>query len=149
MDKILTSICSILDNDPVSPKIQHLQANITSLRSTIADLTDKIGVGYPDFDSHTPPSPAQNKRGNFPSTLTSSRTIIGRASTRKLYLSLDDTIILCRGITEDINGVKLCHNPSCMATKHPTSITGSPLPFHAYFTLPRSFTLSPFPLFLE
>ena len=37
------------------PYIYHLQ-------NRIADLKDKIGVGYFDFDSHVPHSPGQNKK---------------------------------------------------------------------------------------
>ena len=55
MENILTSICTILDDDPGRPNIQHLQAKIPSLCSRIAELTDKIGVGYIAFDSHTSP----------------------------------------------------------------------------------------------
>ena len=61
-DNILTSICATLNNDPSNSKIQRLQYNIPHLHTRIADLTDKIGVGYFDFDSHIPHSPGQNKK---------------------------------------------------------------------------------------
>ena len=147
MEKILTSIYSFLENNPGRPKIYHIQANIPSPRSRIADLTEKIEVGFLAFDSHTPPSPAQKKTDKPPSYLTYPRTRRGRAYKRKIYLSPDDTSNLYGGIIEGLNGGKLFHNPSCMATKHPTSITGSLPPFHNYLTLPGSFIIHPSPLF--
>ena len=111
MDNILMSICYILDYDPGIPKIQHLQANITSLCSSIEDPIKQMGVGFLTFDYHTPPSPAQKKKGKSPPTLTSPRTRRGRASTRNLYVSPDDTRTLCGGLTKHLSGGKLCHNP--------------------------------------
>ena len=84
MDNILTYICNTLDDDPGSSNIQHLQANTPLLRSRIADLTEKIGIGYLAFDSHTPPSPEQRKKINSLSTHTSPRTRRGRDITIKL-----------------------------------------------------------------
>ena len=94
----------------------------------------------------TPFSPQTKEKGNPPLSINSPITRIGRDSTRKLYLSPDYTINLCGGLNEGLNGGKLCHNPSCMATKHPTSITVSLPPFHAYLNLPGSFILHPLPL---
>ena len=146
-DNIITSICTILDDDPGSPKIQHLQAIITSLRSRIVDLTDKIGVGYFSFNSHTPPSPAKRGKSKSPSTITPPRIRRGKDTTINIYLSPDDTSTLCGGFTAGLNEGKLCHNPSRMSTKHPSTVAGYLLPFHAYLTLPGSFIIHPFPLF--
>ena len=147
MDNILNYIYTTLEDYPGSPNIKNIQANIPPLRSRIADLTDKIRVGYFAFDSHTPPSPAQREKTNSPSALTSPRTKRGRAIKRNIYLSPDDTSTLCEGLTEGLNGGKLFHNPACMATKHPTERTGSLLPFHAYIILPGSFVIHSLPLF--
>ena len=143
MENILTSICTTPDNDPGNHNIQNLQANIPPLQNRIADLTDKIGVGYFAFDSRTPISPDKNKKRNSNFSQNNKRI---RATTRNIYLSPDDTGTLCRGLTEGLNGGKLCHNLSCMTTKHPSAATGSLLPFRAYLTLPGSFILHPFPL---
>ena len=107
MDKSFFSICTTLDDDPGKSKIQHLQYNTPLLRSRIADLTEKIGVGYFAFDSHTPTSPYQRKKTNPPSPLNSPRTRRVIATTRKIYLSQDDTSTMCGGLTEGLNGGKL------------------------------------------
>ena len=54
MDKNLTSIYIYLDNDPGNTNIPRLPSNITPLQTRIVELTDKIGLGYPAFESHTP-----------------------------------------------------------------------------------------------
>ena len=118
-DKILNSICTTLDGDPGNTRIQHLQSNFPPLRTMIADLTDKIGVEYFTFDSHTPPSPAQKKKSNYPATLTPPRKRRVIDTMRQFYLSPYDTITLCGGLTEVLNGGKICHNPSSMAKQYP------------------------------
>ena len=62
MENILTSIFTTLDDDPGNPKIQHFQANVSPLWTRIADLTNKIGVGYFSFEYHITLSPSQNKK---------------------------------------------------------------------------------------
>ena len=61
-DNILTYIWTTLENDTGNTKTQHLQDNMPPLQNRIADLTDKIGVGYFSFDYHTPPFTSQKKR---------------------------------------------------------------------------------------
>ena len=61
-ENILTSICTTLDDDQGNPRIQYPQANMPPLQTRIADLTDKIGVGYFDFDSHITLYPNQKKK---------------------------------------------------------------------------------------
>ena len=100
------------------------------LQNRIADLTDKIGVGYFAFDSHILLSPYQKEK-NYPETPTPLITRRGRATTKNLYLSPEDTSTLFGGLTEGINGSKLYHNTSCMKTKHPSAVTISLLPLHS------------------
>ena len=100
------------------------------LQNRIVDLTDKIGVGYFAFDSHILLSPYQKEK-NYPETPTPLITRRGRATTKNLYLSPEDTITLFGGLTEGINGSKLYHNLSCMKTKHPSAVTISLLPLHS------------------
>ena len=86
------------------------------------------------------------EKSNSPATPTSLITIRGITTTKKLYLSSEYTSTLCGGLTEGLNWDNICHNPSCMATKHPSAVTGSLLPFHAYLILTGSYILRPFPL---
>ena len=41
----------------------------------------------------------------------------------------------------------MCHAKNCSAVKHPSSVPGKLLPFHAYLVLPGSHILHPLPLF--
>ena len=65
----------------------------------------------------------------------------------KNILLTADTPPLCRGLTDDQNGGKLCATRHSSISKHTKLHTGSLLPYHAHPTLPVSKLLHPFPIF--
>ena len=58
----LNSICNTLDDYQYTPRIPHIQINISPLKIRIADLNDQIGVGYFAFDYHIPSISGQRKK---------------------------------------------------------------------------------------
>ena len=98
MDNILTSICTNLDEHQGNPKTQYPQTNTPPLQTRIAELTDKIGVGYFDFYSRITLYPYQKKK-QIPRDSNLSQNKKRKYTKINLHPSPEDTSTLCRGLT--------------------------------------------------
>ena len=83
LDNTLEEIYVLYNTNPVSPSIPRLQESILEKETSIADLTDIIGIDF--FVVYVKPPNTLDKKGKTPQT-PSPRGKRGCTSTRKLFL---------------------------------------------------------------
>ena len=147
INNILNSVCDNLwiktsqPQDPAPPK-QHSDPKNKDSGSHQQDRGRVLFIWLPHTLLYLRP---EGKKS--PATPTSLKTRRQISIIIKIYISPDHTSTLYGGLTKVPNGGKLYYNPSYAVSKHPKSITGSLLQFHASFMLPGSFILHSSPIF--